>query len=55
MEMNPQQRPDDFKGPRPEEEISFDVTVCAPEFPEGCIESTDEQVNRAENRERLGE
>ncbi len=46
MDQNPKQNPNDFKGPRPEEEISFDVAVCSPEFKEGCKEPTDEQIDR---------
>lgn len=52
MEKNAKQNPNDFKGPRPEEEISFDVAVCSPEFPEGCKESTDEQIDKETSKEK---
>lgn len=37
---------------RPEEEISFDVSVCSAEFPEGCKKPASEQL---EDRPTNGE
>ncbi len=50
MEKNPKQKPNDFKGPRPEEEISFDEAVCSPEFKEGCKEPTDEVIDKEKSK-----
>jgi hypothetical protein len=47
MNMNAKQDSNDFKGPRPEEEISFDVSVCSPEFKEGCKDPAGEQLDKA--------
>lgn len=52
MKKKNRQAPDDFKGPRPAEEISFDVTVCSPEFQEGCKEPAEEQLDKVENKKK---